>query len=279
MKFFLAAILLLCTSYSSKIFAQEAKDSTHLKTNQDELAFSTDRPGIAESPFIIPTRSLQLEWGYNNEWQRSETAGMKSTASTITVSSLLLRFAVHQRIELRLTHDLAYNTLIIKQPSSKEKTDIQAAPLRGGIKINFTKNKGIIPEFSLLSEYFIPGTSGKTFDIEKLGMSHRLIAQNALTSRMNLCYNVGFDMDYDAASEKYTNTPYYMIGTDYSITDNLAVFIEAYGYMGEEPDHRWNTGITYVVFPRFQLDMSVGAKYNGFDAGFFNTGVSYRFLR
>ncbi len=279
----LGLLFMLTVGIISLATAQQNSDSLG---RTEALEFSTDRPGIAESPFIIPTRSLQLELGYNDEWSTDEPAvGIRIRTRFVTLSSLLLRFAVHERLELRLTSDLGYAQS--QFGASTVKTDAGLQPLRLGVKANLAKNKGIVPELSVLAEFFLPKVASELYQLEKLGMSYRLIAQNALSSRMNICYNVGADFDYalDLISSmtpppgSYEMTPFYMVGVDYALTDKLGAFVESYGYLGEANDHRWNAGLTYVAFERFQLDASFGAKYNSFDAGFFNFGASYRLFR
>jgi len=61
--------------------------------------------------------------------------------------------------------------------------------------------------------------------------------------------------------------------------DNLAGFVEIYGNVpeGERAQHAMDLGLTYLLSPNFQIDVSYGNNYSGVNSSFFNFGAAWQF--
>ena len=79
---------------------------------------------------------------------------------------------------------------------------------------------------------------------------------HTLSQRFSVGYNVGVEWDGETAVPGY----FYSAVLGVQITDQLGGFVESFGLMPEKGDeeHLLDAGLTYLLSPNFQLDISGG---------------------
>jgi hypothetical protein len=106
----------------------------------------------------------------------------------------------------------------------------------------------------------------------------RFAFSNTLSDNLSLGYSLGAEWYGENAIPDY----YYSITLGITATKRIGTFIESFGFIPEEgkPSHLVDTGITFLVLPNLQFDISggIGLNKNATDA-FFGIGLSYRIPR
>lgn len=230
----------------------------------------TDRPDQTESSVTVPKGWLQIETGALLEGDSPENeVDITNTAFNTT----LLRYGLFEKTELRLGGEFLSQKIAVYD---RESGITGLAPLVIGFKTQLCEEIGMIPELAFLGHLTLPNIGKKDFQAEYLTPDFRIAGTKTLSERFSAAFNLGGEWDGIVPN---TNIFYsFVIGM--GINDKIASFAEIYGYVIEEagPDHRFDTGITYLVNDSFQLDMSGGFGINDKAPDYFiSGGLSYRF--
>lgn len=239
----------------------------------------TDRPDQTESAEITPKGYFQVEIGAQREYDHNKTDNT-NTESTL-YNTTLWRYGVSKTFELRIITEYQHDKTIYKTNPDyytvKDTSEISEGfnPIAIGTKINFQKEKGVIPAISLLAHLELPNTGYKDYNPEFIIPRFRFLFAHTLSDRFTFSYNIGADWE-DGTSAA---TGIYTASLGASLFNNLSMFIEAYGFIKEKekPDHRLDAGFTYLIGNDFQLDLSGGFGLNEISPDYLiSAGISFR---
>jgi hypothetical protein len=241
--------------------------------SQNELV--TDRPDQTESSVTVPLKSLQIETGFLIETKDIDVHEF----TDYSYNSTLLRYGLQDNFELRV--GLEYLGSVNKIEGGGIDTTISAngfSPLYLGFKVMVREEDGILPQIAFLGGLNIPHTADKSFRPDFSAPSFRFAFSHTLTDVFSIGYNLGAEWDGESADPGY----YYSFVVGAAITDNIGGFVEAFGTMPEksQAEHLMDAGLTWLVTPVFQLDISagLGLNDNAID-NFFSAGFTYRIDR
>jgi hypothetical protein len=240
---------------------------------QEEPPLVTDRPDQTESAVVVPAWRLQIETGILKEWAES---GTEEYDETTRYGATLLRFGLFNFMEFRLGSDLLKNRF--KLPAGVPREDFGASPIGVGFKFALAKENGLIPDIALITSWQIPNTGNKIYSSDKWQHSYVFAFAHTLSENWGLGYNLGYEFvgSFETSAFKYS-----LVG-GYSIAERWGIFIELYGNkISSIPwDLRSDAGVTFLLFPSFQLDLSGGLGLTEISPqGFISTGLSWRIPR
>lgn len=244
-------IFLLCfIAILSKSFAQEFP------------AIQTDRPDQTECPFIVPKNYFQLENGFSYEKINNQT-------SQIVAPTILTRFGINDHFELRLITELAVENNISEKFSGIN-------PVLIGFKTRLFEEKGIIPITSFIGHIGIPKAGSNNFQTTYYAPEFRFTMQHTLSDKQSLSYNLGAEWNGESAEPTFI----YTLTSGYSLSKTMGCYIEFYGFCPQlsKPDHRFDGGITYLINPNHQFDVSAGVGLSKISPEYYVAlGYSFRF--
>ena len=230
----------------------------------------TDRPDQTESSVTVPAGSFQVESGF--VYERDYNTLIESDG--YHYATTLLRYGLHKNLELRF--GMAYQEIRSRTLATDELESLTGlSPVNLGVKISVMKEKGWRPEMAFLTGITLPGTGLGAYSVSSFAPSLRFAFSHTLTDRFSLGYNLGAEWD----GENPDALGIYTLVLGIGATERLGLFIEVYGAFPENgpADHRFDTGLTFLVADNFQLDMSGGLGLNKeAPDGFFNFGFSWR---
>jgi len=258
MKKFITLLTLLI--HTIAIYAQESSPE-----------MITDRPDQTESAAVVPSKSVQFETGFVLENDRTNTMELTS----YTLNTTLVRIGILKTLELRL--GLEYMRQIEKNlVNDVTSIDQGFSPLSAGFKIKIAEEQGWMPAMAFLAGITLPATGDKHYRPTYSVPSMRLAFAHTLTERLSLGYNLGAEWNSDEPIPSW----FYSAALGFALFPKIGVFIESYGFLPEEgklSEHLVDAGITYLLTPNFQLDLSAGAGVNpGAYDSFFGAGFSLR---
>lgn len=225
----------------------------------DELnELTVDRPGIAESPFTVAPGMYQFETGFD---YYSRSAG-----NLYYLPVMLFRTGLSKGAELRITA-----RQLVDKTDNNSLSGI--APLNIGVKVHIIEESGWIPETDILTNLVIP-TGNTSANSGFLGHEILLLFQHDLTPKTAINYNVGYLWSGFLQREIFTGSFCF----NYLRTDRSGVFIEYYMFASTWPGEQGiDGGVTYLLKPKLQLDISAGySKLDNQDNFFISSGFSIR---
>jgi hypothetical protein len=225
----------------------------------------TDRPDQTESAQIVPMGSLQIETGFMIEDDGPFT--------NYTYNTSLFRYGINKNFELRLiTEYLGTKTQISGSPETSANG---FSPLSFGTKIKIAKANGIIPEMAFLGHITFR-TGSKEFQPDFIAPDFRFSMEYDLSEKFSLGVNLG--AEWDGVNPNATGI-YTLVGGA-GLSEKIGLFVELYGFVSEQtdqPDHRFNAGLTYMISDLIQFDVSGGFGLSGISPdNFISTGISFR---
>lgn len=244
----------------------------------------TDRPDQTESPTIISKSSFQIESGAIIEMDKP---GDGTEVQTITAPTVLFRYGLFKVCELRLgiEHTISKTTTI---NPAHELTISEFSPIVGAIKLKVCEEKGLLPKTAFLFKLNFPlGKNGELGDpVEGLPpvpeqhiFPEFLFAmQHTIGASYSVSYNLG--AEWDGYSPKPAGL--YSLSMGYSFNKYVSAFIESYGWLskGELPDHRFDSGLLYLITNNLQADISGGLGITKKSPDYFvGAGMSLRLPR
>ena len=208
---------------------------------QDELpTVVPDRPGYTWGAEVTPHHKVIWDHGFGYE---STLEG----ASTLTLSSTVLRYGLFENLELRVgTVFMMFNDEDAMEPT------FGLSPLTIGTKLKVYEGTGILPSIGLLAELQSPHIGSKDLLPSHLAPSLYLIFENTVTDWFGICYNVGEQWD----GESPTPTTFLGLNLYFSFNERLGAFVETYNYLNsEENQYMSEIGLFWQVSRRVQLDI------------------------
>ncbi len=229
----------------------------------------TDRPDQTESSAVVPRKTLQIETGFVTEKDRSADVITRSYA----YNSTLLRYGLLENMELRLGLEYLGTTT---DDSGTREIDISGfGPLYIGFKLKILEEEAWIPEAALLGNLTLPFTANQAYKPPHTGGGLRFALAHTLSERLSLGYNLGAEWNGRDVNPEYFLSASLGIG----ITSRLGAYAEIYSPIPEKVAalHMVDAGLTFLITPNFQLDVSGGIGLN--DAApdhFLSCGLSWQ---
>lgn len=266
-----AILILLFTTLSNAVSAQD----TLRPVKQEIDGIATDRPDQTETPVLTPVGFFQVEIGAQSEFNDDNKIKTQSTLYNTT----LWKYGVTEKFELRLITEYAGDKMQYATNADLQKDTVIKTggfnPISVGAKMALQEEKGIIPQISLLAHLELPYFGSANYKPQYIIPRFRFAFAHTLSDRFSFSYNLGAEWE-DGSSAA---TGLYTASFGASLTNRLAMFVEAYGFMkeGSSPDHRFDAGFTYAVNNNLQLDVSGGAGLTDVSPDYFiSCGLSFR---
>jgi hypothetical protein len=204
----------------------------------------TDRPDQTESAAIVPDHYFQAEFGFNKENSRSADYDLVHPTA-------LLKYGF-KRWELRVeaTARSSYMQLI---PEPKWTRGLE--PVELGFKAALLEERGIRPKTSLIVHLGLPFLATKSFHIDHVAPTMRLVLQKNITQWMGVGVNLGATWDglVSYPAWLYTVSPGFSFGRWYA-------YVEAFGFIqkNEAANHSADAGLAYYISDDVKVDVSGG---------------------
>lgn len=244
---------------------------------EDTIQINTDRPGFSDYPKTIPKGYFQLEAGFSFE---SETVNQNDKIQLINWNNTLLKYGITSAWELRLSQSYQSDRLLGADPNPQLNWESNSGPLVVGTKINLLRESDLIPQTAILVEYGI-NTNGSDGLQNNSFYRIQLSSKYQLNPEWYLMGNLGYDEFFnDFGRIRFT------LNTGYSINEKLSVYAEIYGFRSEflTPSNYFDGGFTYLINPKFQLDIHAGFdlvqqvnNLENYQQSFVSMGLGYLF--
>ena len=236
-------------------------------------SINSDRPGQGtDSPFLLPAGAIQLENGLL--FQRDKLQPADAVNKTYFLPTGLVRVGIMQNLEFRFGYDLLLQRNSFEDELINKQTGF--SPLAIGAKFFIGKQKGILPQLSLITNIALPGTGHKEYQLNNVIPTLGLLAGNKVNNWLAITTNIRYTWD----SELVQNVLGYALSLDYTFTDKWGGFTEFYGdiYSENANQNLFNAGFVFVPNNSLQLDASFGIRLNEEAPDFFiSGGIAYRF--
>ncbi len=235
---------------------------THTASGQKLPPIQLDRPDQTECPFIVPRKNVQVEIGFT--YQQTDRH-----ASSIFMPSMLSKYGVNEKLELRLITEL-------EQAKENGATDFGLNPVKIGFKTKLVEEKGWIPMISFIGHLSLPTIASEKYKAEYYAPSFRFTLQHTLSEKVSLGYNLGAEWDGFTPEPTFI----YTLTSGFSLTEKLGSYVEVYGFIPQKDkaDHRFDGGFTYLVNNDVMLDISGGAGFSKSSPDYYTSlGFSFRF--
>lgn len=208
----------------------------------------TDRPDQTESSSTVERKVLQIESGLAFE---SFENGVENN---FIGPSTLLRYGISNTLELRFAS--AYQLTKIEFQGADNNFS-GFSDLEFGAKVQILKKENVNTEIAFLSHLIIP-TAKTDITSNNIGSINKLAISHSISNKVSLGYNVGYDFVVKQSALTYS------LALGFSISDRVGFYIEPYGSWVEQNqfESNFDTGLTFLLNPNFQLDVSYGAGFN-----------------
>jgi len=215
------------------------------------LVFSqitTDRPDQTESAVVLSTGQIQVESGISIENSQSNI-------------NTLFRIGIIEGIEIRINS----NYLINDELSFMKKSSF--SDFEVGAKFRIFDKTSSNTKVAFLSHLSIP-TAIEVFSNNVYGLLNRLIVSHDLNNESQIGYNLGYNK-----FEKMDGQFIYTIVYGKSL-DSFGIFFEIFGDDSKNRSNiNFDSGITYLLDNKKQLDLSIGKGINN-EMFFISAGIS-----
>ena len=215
------------------------------------LVFSqitTDRPDQTESAVVLSTGQIQVESGISIENSQSNI-------------NTLFRIGIIEGIEIRINS----NYLINDKLSFMKKSSFSDFEVGAKFRI-FDKNQNNT-KVAFLSHLSIPSAI-EVFSNNVYGLLSRLNVSHDLNNESHIGYNLGYNK-----FKKMDGQFIYTVVYGRSL-DSFGIFFEIFGDDSKNSSNiNFDSGITYLLDNKKQLDLSIGKGINN-DMFFISGGIS-----
>lgn len=216
---------------------------------QDHPELITDRPDQTESSAVVAPGYVQIETGFVYSREAGDSGALEYPTT-------LLRVGVVDRLEARIGVPG-----FVSEFEGNNATGLGDAEL--GLKLRLIHENGPRPEIALLASTSVP-IGHDAFSSDRFDPAFRFAFSHTLTERFSLGYNAGAAWETaPTPSGKTTTTALqYTIAGGIGITEKLGAFVELFGDIGLSapggPAHSLDGGLTYLIRPDIQFDVSAG---------------------
>ena len=213
--------------------------STALSQDSDPIV--TDRPTQSAAVSTVGKDQLLIESGFIAE----NTTAFQNYFNFNT----LVRYGIGELVEVRLTANYDRISGDDFRTSGLGTTNL-------GAKVFITSADRAFADVSVIGQVNLPTGEANNETTGEI----RFNFQNQLSNSFSLGYNLGVALSPEGENEV---SPFYSVVLSTSVAKGWTVFAEPYGFLNEPADHRFNAGLTYLVTPNFQVDLSGGLGLSG----------------
>jgi len=215
--------------------------SVHL-SGQTSGQIEVDRPDQTECASTVPPHYFQMENGIS--FERSD-----KSLKSFSLPSTLWKYGVNNDFEIRLITEY----ISVKDD---QYTSSGLLPVTVGFKTMLSEEKGIFPTTAFLGHLTSDNLGSKDFKSNYIAPSFRFSMQHTLSPQISLGYNLGMEWDGNAPAPSYI----YTLTSGISLAEKLGLYLEVYGFIPDNshPDHRFDSGFTYLLSNDFIVDLSGG---------------------
>ncbi len=220
---------------------------------------TVDRPGIAESPFTVPRGTYQFEVGFDYF--------KRSTGELYNLPGALFRTGISKRSELRVSSRQVLDRTEVNTLRS-------VSPLSIGVKMHVIKQDQWIPETDIMAHVVIPLNPASS-QAKNMGYEVLLLFQNDFYPNTAINYNIGYIWDSNHGKSVFTASFCF----NYLPTQRVGLFAEYFGYVYNQwpGEQGLDGGMTYLLLPKLQLDVSAGiSRLEQRNNVFVSSGFSFR---
>lgn len=240
----------------------------------------TDRPDQTESSIAVRPGVIQVELG----WLYTSETEVGTELKTHTVPQSLLRIGVIPGLEARVGFaGWMRSELVDRQdPASTTAATNGVGDLELGFKYQVPQPDGSRADLAILGGATVP-TGQAGFGSERVDPNIRLSFSTALGPRVSLGSNIGASWT-SSGTTSGTETLVDLLYTavvGVALTNRFGAFAESFGGVALEASrpstHAFDGGVTFLVSPNFQLDMSGGVGLSAAAADWFvGAGMAFR---
>lgn len=254
----------LFSGFSSMMLAQQDAESAQ--------PMVTDRPDATEASSVVPKGTLQVETGGLYEAFKENDVKFERSVYNTT----LLRYGLLDNFEVRLGWNFEEQSVKVNGAQIGDALN-GLSPLLFGMKLSIAEEKNGFPEIGLIGHLFLPFSASNDFKPETTGADFRFSLSHTLSEKSSLGYNIGAQWGNDNPEIAYI----YTLAYGYSITDRFGFFAEVYGGFPENSraNHLWDAGLTYLLRPNIQFDVSGGTSFTAGQDVLMSAGISFRIPR
>lgn len=263
-------VSLVLQVYSAEVSAEE----------QTPTPFTTDRPGIGDTAYLIPQGHVQFEVGVNLQRDRTNVIlerrvtpgrGSKVRRTTVSVPNTLIRIGVLEAMELRL---LGGGYVYQKTSSGNmDNHDHSVSAPVIGTKLHLLEEDQWIPQTAFLLNLTLPYGSERLHP-DDVTPDFKVAGNYIISDRVSWEVNLGGAWE-DGVSDNITG--FYTTALSVSINETVVSFAEFFGNMNGSSTHAFDAGFTYLWLPTVQFDVWGGPALTDAAADWFvAAGISYR---
>ena len=214
-----------------------------LSIGQIKAQIVTDRPDQTESSSTVGKGNLQIEAGLLIGFAGEDENAVRQILAPTT----LFRYGITEGIELRLLSQL--ESIKIQDQVAQGISDIEV-----GAKIQLFQKEESRFEVAFLSHLLVP-TGSENLSLERFGTINKLAVSQEINETLGLGYNLGYNY-FGRGSGMLTYSAVLGVG----VNDKVAIYVEPYGELVDMEEFvlNFDTGLTYLVKDKLQLDFSFG---------------------
>jgi hypothetical protein len=224
-----------------------------------------DRPGVADSPYLVPEKIYFLENGIGFSDQ--------TVVSDLLYPSIMLRKRILKSTELRLaTSTFPQSIKLMRQITDK-------SPILGsiGIKQRVCREKKWRPETAIiLNSYYNFSLTNKP-RFANFVWESQLLFQSTITDWFSINYNLGY-IHFGTENQHYINQSTCF---NFQLSNRTGFFVENFNYFqinSENSEICYDFGFTHLLTKNIQLDLSyIANSFNKVHYGTVLTGISFYF--
>jgi hypothetical protein len=229
--------------FSLSIYTVLSQDST--------VTINTDRPTQGLSPSTVKKGFFQIETGaifvdrtdQTQEWEKW------------SIGTTKLRYGVFDDFEVWVESSYEY----WKSENIEDgliSTSEGLGPISAAFKVGIADEKGIRPKMAISGSITFRHFGDEDFSPTYSYPVGVFIASHTLSEHWSLAYNFGFSYNGENPDGFFIYTG----SLSYQLASKVMSFAEAYGNFdhGDQPNHRLNGGLTYLIANNLQVDLTAG---------------------
>lgn len=215
---------------------------------QQDTAVTFDRPGVADSPYLIPKKSFQLESGF------TYLTGNEILA--LAYPAVMARIRVANKYEVRLN--------VNYEPPSFSMSDYNNVKnFTGysiGVKRKLWREKAGMPETAVMYN-LVASANHRNLKLPVASYSELyFLFQNNFKNWLGINYNLAIILPHAAVGSPLLH---YSLCFNFNIAEKITLFAEHYFYkwINSTTEYNIDAGLMWLVHPKLQLDIAYGVGF------------------
>ena len=231
--------------------------------SQDTLVVF-DRPGVADSPYLVPEKTYFLESGIGISDQ--------SEVSDLLYPSIMIRKRIFKMTELRLATSTFPQSIRLMRQITEQ------SPILGslGAKQRIVREKKWIPETAVILNSYYNFSNMNKPKLANFVWEMQLLFQSTLTNWFSINYNFGY-IHFATKNQHYLNQSTCF---NFQLTKKTSAFVENFNYVSlhsDSPEICYDFGFTHLLTKNIQVDLSyIANRFNQAHYGTILGGISFR---